>query len=109
MIGSIMNREILLVSRPAAEPGPDNFKIVETETPKAADGEVLLQTRFMSVDPYMRGRMRDQRSYVPPFALNEPIAGGVVSEVVESRADGFQPGDLVLGMLPWRLYSAAPA
>jgi hypothetical protein len=63
----------------------------------------------MSVDPYMRGRMRDQKSYVPPFALNEVIAGGVVGEVVESRADGFQAGDMVTGMLGWRLYSVARA
>lgn len=77
--------------------------------PEPKDGEVLLRTRFLSVDPYMRGRMRDQKSYVPPFALNEVIAGGVVAEVIESRAPAFQPGNIVTGLLGWRLYSVAKA
>jgi NADPH-dependent curcumin reductase CurA len=104
-----MNKEILLASRPAGRPSLDNFRVVETGVPQPQDGELLLQTRFMSVDPYMRGRMRDQRSYAPPFALNEVIVGGGVAEVVESRAAEFQPGDMVMGMLPWRLFSVAPA
>src|SRR5205807_9216651 len=62
-----------------------------------------------SVDPYMRGRMRDQKSYVPPFALNEVIVGGVVAEVIKSHAPAFQPGDIVTGLLGWRLYSVARA
>ena len=103
------NKEILLVSRPPGMPTPDNFSIVDAEVPKPKDGEVLLRTRFLSVDPYMRGRMRDQKSYVPPFALNEVIAGGVVAEVIESQAPAFQPGDTVTGMLGWRLYSVARA
>ena len=68
-----------------------------------------LRTRFLSVDPYLRDRMRDQKSYVPPFALNEVIAGGVVAEVIESRAPAFQPGNIVTGLLGWRLYSVAKA
>jgi len=103
------NKQILLASRPPGMPTLDNFSIVDTEVPEPKDGEVLLRTRFLSVDPYMRGRMRDQKSYVPPFALNECIAGGVVAEVIESRAPAFQPGNIVTGMLGWRLYSVARA
>src|SRR5260370_41993129 len=103
------NKQILLASRPPGMPTLDNFSIVDAEVPAPKDGEVLLRTRFLSVDPYMRGRMRDQKSYVPPFALNEVIAGGGVAEVNESRALAFQQGDIVTGMLGWRLYSIAKA
>src|ERR1700730_8557998 len=103
------NKQILLASRPAGVPTLDNFSIVDAEVPEPKDGEVLLRTRFLSVDPYMRGRMRDQKSYAAPFALNEVIAGGVVAEVIESRAAAFQAGDIVTGHLGWRLYSVARA
>jgi NADPH-dependent curcumin reductase CurA len=108
-MASMKNKQILLVSRPPGMPTLDNFSIVDAEVPEPKDGEVLLRTRFLSVDPYMRGRMRDQKSYAPPFALNEVIAGGVVAEVIESHAPAFQPGDIVTGMLGWRLYSVAKA
>lgn len=103
------NKQILLASRPPGMPTLDSFSIVDAEVPAPKDGEVLLRTRFLSVDPYMRGRMRDQKSYVPPFALNEVIAGGVVAEVIESRAPALQPGNIVTGLLGWRLYSVARA
>jgi NADPH-dependent curcumin reductase CurA len=103
------NKQILLVSRPAGMPTLDNFSIVDAEVPEPKEGEVLLRTRFLSVDPYMRGRMRDLKSYAAPFALNEVIFGGVVAEVVESRSPGLQPGDTVTGMLGWQLYSVARA
>ena len=103
------NKQILLASRPAGTPTLENFSIVDAAVPEPKDGEVLLRTRFLSVDPYMRGRMRDQKSYVPPFALNEVIAGGAVAEVIESRASTLQPGDIVTGLLGWRLYSVAKA
>src|SRR6266853_2508190 len=103
------NKQILLVSRPPGMPTLDNFSIVDAEVPEPKDGEVLLRSRFLSVDPYMRGRMRDQKSYVPPFALNEVIAGGVVAEVIESRTPAFQPSNIVTGLLGWRLYSDARA
>ena len=103
------NKQILLASRPRGMPTLDNFSIVDAEVPEPKDGEVLLRTRFLSVDPYMRGRMRDQKSYVPPFALNDVIAGGVVAEVIESRAPALQPGNIVTGLLGWRLYSVAKA
>ncbi|MCA1636628.1 MAG: NADP-dependent oxidoreductase [Acidobacteria bacterium] len=102
-----MNKTILLASRPQGMPTPDNFKLVEAEMPRPQEGEVLIRTLYLSVDPYMRGRMNDRKSYVPPFALNEPITGGVVAEVVESRSDAFAAGDIVTGLLPWQLYTAA--
>jgi NADPH-dependent curcumin reductase CurA len=104
-----MNKQILLVSRPAGMPTPDNFKIVDAEMPQPVEGEVLIRTLYLSVDPYMRGRMSDRKSYVEPFTLNEVITGGVVGEVVESRAEAFQTGDIVVGMLGWQLYSVAKA
>jgi len=103
------NKQILLASRPAGLPGLDNFSIVDAAVPEPRDGQVLLRTLYLSVDPYMRGRMRDQKSYAKPFALNEPIFGGVVAEVTESRAPVFQTGDIVTGFLPWQLYSVAGA
>ena len=102
-----VNRKILLVSRPAGMPTEDNFKIVDAEMPRPAEGEVLIRALYLSVDPYMRGRMNDRKSYVPPFALNEVVTGGVVGEVVESRAEGFRPGDIVTGLRCWQLYQVA--
>ena len=90
-------------------PTTDNFRIEDTEVPQLDDGDVLVRTLYLSVDPYMRSRMNDRKSYVPPFKLNEPIVGGVVGEVVESRSTSFTTGDIVSGMLSWRLYSAAKA
>ncbi|NHN34043.1 NADP-dependent oxidoreductase [Paenibacillus agricola] len=101
------NKVIKLVSRPKEMPTLDNFSIEEAQIPSPAQGEVLLRTLYISVDPYMRGRMNDAKSYAPPFALNEAIAGGVISEVVESYAEGFQKGDVVLGNSTWTLYSVA--
>ena len=101
------NKRILLASRPAGMPTLDNFEIVETEAPGPEDGEILIRTLYLSVDPYMRGRMSDRKSYVPPFAVGEVITGGVVGEVVESRADAYQTGDIVTGMLGWQLYTVA--
>lgn len=103
------NKQILLASRPAGMPTMDNFKFVEAPIPQLAEGEVLIRTLYLSVDPYMRGRMSDRKSYVAPFVLDEVITGGVVGEVVESRAENFQPGDIVTGMLGWQLYSVARA
>ncbi len=101
------NKQILLASRPAGMPTPDNFKLVEAEMPQPDEGEVLIRTLYLSVDPYMRGRMSDRKSYVAPFALNEVVTGGVIGEVIESRAENFQPGDIVTGHLGWQLYSVA--
>jgi NADPH-dependent curcumin reductase CurA len=105
----MQNREIRLASRPTAMPVPDNFKIVDADVRPLNDGEVLVRTLYISVDPYLRGRMREGRSYVPPFEVGQVIESGVVGEVVESRAPEFQPGDIVTGMLGWQLYNVAKA
>jgi NADPH-dependent curcumin reductase CurA len=105
----MQNKEIRLASRPTAMPVPDNFKVVDADVRPLNDGEVLVRTLYISVDPYLRGRMREGRSYVPPFEVGQVIESGVVGEVVESRAPDFQPGDIVTGMLGWRLYNVAKA
>lgn len=88
---SAINREIHLASRPTGWPTADNFRLVETEVPKPGPGQLLVRNRYLSVDPYMRGRMNDVKSYVPPFALDAPLDGGALGEVVVSEADGFAP------------------
>ena len=103
------NKQILLNSRPAGLPTTDNFRIEDVEIPQPKEGEALVRTLYLSVDPYMRSRMNDRKSYVPPFALNEVIVGAAVGEVLESRAADFKAGDIVTGMLGWRLYSTARA
>ncbi len=99
------NKQFLLVSRPTGAPSLDNFKLVNAEVPQPRDGEVLVRTQYLSVDPYMRGRMTDRKSYVPPFALNEVVSGGGVGEVIESRSNKFKVGDIVSGNFPWKLFS----
>ena len=88
-------------------PTLDNFKIVDADMPQLNDGEVSVRTLYISVDPYLRGRMREARSYVAPFEVGQVIVSGVVGEVVESRAPDFAPGEIVTGMLGWRLYNVA--
>src|ERR1035437_4150803 len=101
------NREIRLASRPTGIPTTANFTLVRTELEPLQDQQVLVRNLFMSVDPYMRGRMNDRKSYVPPFELGKPLGGGAVGEVVESRAKGFKPGDAVTSNLGWREYFIA--
>jgi len=105
----MLNKEIRFARRPAGMPTVDSFNIADTEVPQLNDGEVLVRTLYISVDPYLRGRMREGRSYVPPFEVGEVIVSGVVGEVVESRAPEFAPGEIVTGMLGWRLCNAARA
>src|SRR4051794_38800741 len=96
------SREIRLAARPSGEPQPADFALAEAEVPDPADGELVVRNTFMSVDPYMRGRMDDRPSYVPPFELGAPLAGGAVGEVVASSAQGLAEGDAVLHDLGWR-------
>jgi len=103
------NREIRLVARPQGMPAPTDFELAETELSAPGDGEVLVRNVAMSVDPYMRGRMNDAPSYVPPFELGAPLAGAAVGEVVASRADDLAKGDLVLHEQGWRDYASGPA
>ena len=104
---AIMSREIRLASRPHGFPSAANFTLAETVLRPLQDQEVLVRNLFMSVDPYMRGRMNDAKSYVPPFALGKPLDGGAVGEVVESRAKEFKPGDAVTSNFGWRDYFIA--
>jgi hypothetical protein len=97
-----MPRAWHLMSRPQGLPTPDDFALKEFELPPLGDGQLRVRNRWLSVDPYMRGRMNDVKSYVPPFQLGAPMDGGAVGEVVESKADGFAPGDLVQHMAGWR-------
>lgn len=83
------------------------FKLVTSPMPQPTEGQVLVRTRFISVDPYMRGRMNDRKSYVPPFRLNEVLNGGVVGEVIESKSNNFGIGNNVVGNLGWQDYSIA--
>jgi NADPH-dependent curcumin reductase len=85
-------------------PTPDNFRMEERSVPSPGGGEVLLELCFLSLDPYMRGRMNEGPSYTAPFALDAPLQGGAVARVVESRNAGFAVGDLVLGLLNWQQY-----
>jgi NADPH-dependent curcumin reductase CurA len=103
------NRKILLASRPAGMPTRDNFEIADAEMPQPQAGEILIRTLYLSVDPYMRGRMSERKSYIPPFAVNEVITGGGIGEVVESRSEAFQTGDIVTGQFGWQLYLVVPA
>jgi len=103
------NRQILLASRPKAEPTAENFRLVETDTPALADGQVLVQHKFLSLDPYMRGRMSDAKSYAAPQPLDAVMIGGTVGVVVESRHERFKAGDSVVGMGGWQEYSVVDA
>jgi NADPH-dependent curcumin reductase CurA len=96
--------EIHLKSRPVGFPKESDFEIVETERPVPEDGQMLVRNIYMSVDPYMRGRMRDVKSYTPPFQLGRVMDGGSLGQVVSSTVAGFSPGDCVLGGQGWRQY-----
>ncbi|QSI49088.1 NADP-dependent oxidoreductase [Thermobispora bispora] len=102
-------RQVLLAARPTGWPRPDDFAVAEAELPEPADGRFLVRNVFMSVDPYMRGRMNAGKSYVPPFQVGEPLTGGAIGEVLESKAPGFAPGDLVLHDFGWREHAVLDA
>jgi hypothetical protein len=103
----MVNREIRLASRPNGLPTAANFTLARTELEPLQDQQVLVRNLFMSVDPYMRGRMNEGKSYVPPFELDKPLNGGAVGEVVESNAREFKPGDAVTSSLGWREFFIA--
>jgi NADPH-dependent curcumin reductase CurA len=102
-----VNREIQLASRPSGLPTQSNFKLVKSELPPLLDNQVLVRNLFMSVDPYMRGRMNEGKSYVPQFEIGKTLEGGAVGEVVESRAKEFKVGDAVTSAFGWREYVIA--
>ena len=96
------SREVQLVRRPPGLPSLEDFRVIEVEVGDPGPGEVLVRNLFLSVDPYMRGRMRERKSYDPPYALGEAMTGGAVGRVVASRSDRFAPGDWVSSRLGWR-------
>ena len=99
-----ISREIRLKNRPVGLPSESDFELAEVTLPEVGDGELLVQNIYMSVDPYMRGRMVDRKSYVPPFQLGQALDGGCVGRVVESNNEKYQAGDFVFGMVGWREY-----
>lgn len=103
------NQQILLDNRPVGEATVANFKLVTTDTPVLADGQVLVRHHYLSLDPYMRGRMNDSKSYAAAQPLGEVMIGGTVGEVVESRHPRFSAGDQVVGMGGWQEYSVVDA
>ena len=99
------NRQILLKSRPQGAPSLDNFELTESPIPEPGEGELLMRTRYLSLDPYMRGRMSPAKSYAKPAAVGAPMVGGTVGEVVKSRHPGYAAGDIVLGYGGWQDYA----
>ncbi|MGN6827517.1 NADP-dependent oxidoreductase [Paucibacter sp. M5-1] len=104
-----INRQIQLASRPQGEPSTDNFKLVEVALLALAEGQVLVRNHYLSLDPYMRGRMNEGKSYAQPQPLNEVMIGGTVGEVVESKNAAFKPGDKVVGMGGWQEFQLVDA
>jgi len=104
---SDQTRQWRLASRPTGEPTEENFELVTVSRPEPGPGEVLVRTLYLSVDPYMRGRMDAGESYAEPWAVGEPMEAGVVGEVVESNHDNFSPGDVATGNLLWADHAVA--
>jgi NADPH-dependent curcumin reductase CurA len=99
----VMNRRIVLASRPAGEPTPENFRLeADLPVPEPASGQILVKNLALSIDPYMRGRMSDRPSYARPVGIGEVMVGGTVGRVVKSAADGYKPGDLAVGYGGWQ-------
>lgn len=103
-MSDIISREIRLKNRPVGLPGENDFELKKIKIPEVGEGEMLVRNIYMSVDPYMRGRMYDRESYVPPFQLNQPLEGGCVGQIIESNKDKYEVGDFVFSMLGWREY-----
>lgn len=106
-MSQITNTEIHLANRPVGMPSNKDFKFVDSPIPSPNENEIVVRTLYLSVDPYMRGRMNDTKSYIAPFELNTVISGGVVAEVVESKSTQFKQGDIVTGNLEWAKFSIA--
>jgi NADPH-dependent curcumin reductase len=104
-----LNRQQRLVSRPVREPALENFRLVEIPVPELAPGQVLVQHHFLSLDPYMRGRMSAERSYAAAQPLDEVMIGATAGEVIETRSDRFRVGDRVVGMGGWQQYQVVDA
>jgi len=107
IMANTVSREIRLASHPKGLPTIDNFTLAQVELPALQDDQVLVRNLFMSVDPYMRGRMNPGKSYAPPFEIGQPLSGGAVGEVVESRSEAIKPGDAVTSFYGWQEYFVA--
>lgn len=101
------NQEYVLASRPKGRPTEENFRLVESQTPELTEGQILVKTLYVSVDPYMRGRMNDAKSYIAPFELGKPISGGGVGQIVASNHPSFEVGQIVSGTFNWAKYSVS--
>jgi NADPH-dependent curcumin reductase CurA len=101
---TIRNKQVVLASRPQGRVDESNFRIVQTEVPPLKDGEVLTRVHYLSLDPYMRGRMEESKSYAAPQPLDQVMIGGTVAEVIESKNPKYQVGDMVVGMAGWQQY-----
>ncbi len=108
-MGEKINQRIVLASRPDGRPTAENFRLEKAAVPNAGEGEVLLKLRYLSLDPYMRGRMSAAKSYAAPVEIGSVMEGGTVGEVVESQSAGFAPGDFVLSHSGWQSYAVANA
>ena len=102
-----INRQIKLVSRPVNYPMESDFSLVESPMPQPGEGEVLIQSLWLSLDPYMRGRMRDERSYATPVELGQVMVGGVAGRIIQSRTPAFREGEIVEGSLGWQEYAVS--
>ena len=100
-----VNRRIVLAQRPQGLPDKNTLQLEEVAIPDVKKGEMLLRTRYLSLDPYMRGRMNDAKSYATPVAIGEVMTGGAITEVVASNLDGFEPGDNVVSRSGWQDYA----
>ena len=104
---SITNRQIVLAERPKGLPSTNTLRLEETDIQQAGAGQMLLRTAYLSLDPYMRGRMNDAKSYVAPLQIGEVMSGQVVAEVVSSNLDGFEAGDYVLSRSGWQDFAVS--
>src|SRR3989338_1264791 len=102
-----MNKAIILKRRPFGKPTLDDFKFVQEEMPSPKEGEILLKAIYVSVDPYLRGRMNNTKSYVPPFELNAPLQSGIIAQVVVSKHAKFETNDFLTGILDWKEYQTS--
>ena len=98
-------KQWVLASRPEGAPTAENFRMEEVELPELSEGQILVENTFASVDPYMRGRMNDVKSYIEPFQIDEPLTGTAVGTVTESRSDKFKAGDTVRHFAGWRTHA----
>lgn len=102
-----MNKVILLKNRPKGKPSLEDFEFTKEEKPSVREGEILLKAKYVSVDPYLRGRMRDEKSYIEPFEVGKPLESGIIAEVIESNNKYFKKGEFVNGMLQWKQFQTS--